>query len=609
MILDKDIIYQFIEYIDINELFNKFVKIFSKNKKFLERIFDISKDFIYQQKNKLSKYQLLDDKFYLKNWIIEKNDMYKFFFDDLNDNEFLDSFGKKKIYFEYSNFNNFHCDLIKVYNLDLHKYLEVRFKNIKIDIKKTILFNHLKSIKYKKLDVFEYLISTNPTFLSKKNIKLIINLLKKLISITVNSNPKKEIRVYYYNYLYIIEVLDIIKKYTKNIELLNKLVNDNLGKHYFINCVINGVNEDSVKEYYQLLLNNYDINNIENIEIKKIRNENFYFLYQTYGIETIKKLESKIFEIDCSIFIELIADFKDLKLTIPERLELLNYLIFEKNIKNNLVADNFKLFEKKFTNYGSRYFEKIFENLNFFEFLLKNTIGELKKIPFYFYRYQSCDNNVIFSDFYKNNPNWKKDFEINNFYDYLLFLSIHKYNDQVFRLFIEESNEIKFDFTLLFKYNYNFGNHIQHIHLLLFKKNNIKFNAYLMEFAALKGDLNLMKLLKNYDCPYDTFILFAACKKQNYEIFKWSIENGITFDIRCFDLIKNNFINLINTIHKNYFVNLYEMENLKNNNLNNKLIIEYIIKNNLCYNVEIENKFKNLLNELNKIFFEKIEKN
>ncbi len=124
-----------------------------------------------------------------------------------------------------------------------------------------------------------------------------------------------------------------------------------------------------------------------------------------------------------------------------------------------------------------------------------------------------------------------------------------------------------------------------------------------MEFAALKEDLNLIKLLKNYECPYDIFVLFAACKKQNYTIFKWSIENGITFDIRCFDLIKNNFINLINNIHKNNHYTTNQIENLKKNNLNNKLIIEYIIKNNLCYNVEIENQFKNLLNELNKIFF------
>ncbi len=607
MILDKDIIYQLFEYIDKNELLSKYVNIFSKNKKFLERIFDVSKDFIYQQKNKLSKYQLLHDKFYLKNWIIEKNDMYKFFFDDLNDTEFLDSFGKKDIFFKSSFHNNFHCDLIKIYNLNLHKYLEVRFKNIKIDIKKTILFNHLKSIKYKKLDIFEHLITNNPTFLSKKKIRLIINLLSKLLSITVKSNLKKEIRAYYYNYSYAIEVLNIIKKYTTNIDLLNKLVDFHLKEKYFINNIINGVNEDGIKEYYQLLLNNYDINNIKNIVIKKkIRNENFYFLYQTYGIETIKKLESKIFKIDNSVFIELIADFKDLKLTIPERLELLNYLIFEKNIKNNLVADNFKLFEKKFTNCDSKYFEKIFENLNFLEFLLKNAKIELKKIPFHFYSY--CINYPIFFDFYKNNPNWKKDFEIENLYDYLLFLSIDKYNDHVFRLFIEESNEINFDYTLLFKYNYNYGTNINYLHLELFEKNNIKFDAYLMEFAALKEDLKLINILKNLNCPYDIFVLFAACKKQNYEIFKWSIENGITFDIRCFDLIKNNFSNLINTIHKNNYYTINQIEILKNNNLNNKLIIEYIIKNNLCYNIEIKNQFKNLLNELNKIFFEKIEK-
>ncbi len=630
MILTKELTYDFLEYVDRKELLDKYIYVFSKNDKMIQRIYDVSKKYLFELFSKYQnhkKYDFLEDKFFLNKWINETNYIYKLFLNDIKDEQIIDYFLKKNND-QYSYFySNFFSKLIGIYNLDFHIYLENRLKNIKkynksikFELKKTLLFNHIKSIKYQKYEILEYLIHKDNNYVSKKNIKLIIKLLKDLMSETAFHDEKKIIYCYFYTFDYANKIINIIKKYQKNMktEVLDKIIEDNIGKKFMVNIIQKGVYHKSIIEVYEKIIQKPDdFKQLDNELIKNIDNKILYFLFEIIGLNKLKELDDKIFTIDNKLIIELIIDYNELKFNFDDRIKLLNYLLLEKKLSINdedYKKKTISITYGKSKNEVDLFLKKITDVLNnnkFCDFLLKNCSSIMKKINFKYeniYLYYDDYNNFynIIKDFYSKNTDFDKEFKINNFYDFLFLYSIHNNNQEVFYLFKKyDIDNDKINYKLLLKNNLLFDK-MSEENIKFIVNNNILLDSYLMEFAALTNNLYLIKTLKNYNCPYDVFVLFASCKNENFEIFKWCIENNIEFDIRCYDLLKKNLQKYFDYTNKDkIYINNYNIDKIRKSHFNNKLILNYIIQNNIDKSQEGINTCKNLLNEFNKFEFKR----
>ena len=65
------------------------------------------------------------------------------------------------------------------------------------------------------------------------------------------------------------------------------------------------------------------------------------------------------------------------------------------------------------------------------------------------------------------------------------------------------------------------------MNIILFAlQNGCPWSTEVPAFAAASGHLKVLKLLRDFDCPWDAEVIKSAKHFKKYHIMKWAIENG-----------------------------------------------------------------------------------